>query len=52
MNIWPGLCVIMSGGLAFIATAWGVTPQPQKRGIWSSAISMGSPNSGSAGCQR
>ena len=30
MNMWPGLCVIIKGGAAFIATACGVTPQAQK----------------------
>jgi uncharacterized protein YcsI (UPF0317 family) len=33
MNMCPGLCVIISGGEAFIATACGVTPQAQKTGI-------------------
>src|SRR5215218_8857124 len=46
-NMCPGLCVIIKGGRALMATACGVTPHAQKTGTWFSAISTGSPNSGS-----
>src|SRR5436309_2623463 len=46
MNLCPGLCVIMNGGLDASATAWGVTPHAQKTGTSPRANSCASPQSG------
>ena len=46
ISMHPGACVMAKGGLEFMTTAWGVTPQAQKTGTSPSWISTGSPKSG------